>query len=218
MNLSSEAVGVQEMRRFALVAALGAVALATPATAADILLGAYAHDVTFIGDTLGIGVSGREKGDGADIELGIRSDRIGALSWLGRPQAHAFISLNTQGFSNFGAVGLSWPIPLGRTFYFRPGLGLALTDGKAGLPAVNAPGLAPAEIQRRLDLYEHRIDFGSKVLFEPELGLGAHLSPRLDAELSWVHISNGEIFHHGKNQGLDDAGVRLIYRFGPHGG
>ena len=84
-------------------------------------------------------------------------------------------------------------------------------------PPVNAPGLAPAEIQRRLTLFETRIDFGSKILFEPELALGVRLNDRWSAELSWVHISNGEIFHHGKNQGLDDAGVRVIYALDARG-
>jgi hypothetical protein len=203
--------------RIAMATALCAVVFVSPAAAGEALLGVYAHDVTFLGDAFGVGSAGRENGDGADLEFGLRSDRIGVLSWLGRPQAQAFMSLNTQGLSNFGAVGLTWPIKLSHTFYIRPGLGLALTDGKAGLPPVNAPGISPEEIQRRLELFEHRIDFGSKVLFEPEIGVGAHLNPRWDAELSWVHISNGEIFHHGKNQGLDDAGLRLVYRFGSRG-
>ena len=55
------------------------------------------------------------------------------------------------------------------------------------------------------------------MLFEPELALGWRFNPRLSAELSWVHVSNGEIFHHGKNQGLDDAGARLVYSFGRAG-
>src|SRR3990167_4705078 len=55
---------------------LGAVlaALAGPASAADLLLGVYGHDVTFIGDTLGLGAAGRE--DGADFQVGLRSWRI----------------------------------------------------------------------------------------------------------------------------------------------
>jgi hypothetical protein len=43
------------------------------------------------------------------------------------------------------------------------------------------------------------------------------LNDRWSAELSWVHISNGEIFHHGKNQGLDDTGVRVVYALGARG-
>lgn len=197
------------------LAAVGVLLAAAPAGAAELILGAYGHDVSFIGKLVGSGSADRE--GGADIELGVRSDRIEALHLIGAPQAHAFVSVNTDNTSNFVAAGLSWPIRMGERFYFRPGLGLAYTDGKAGLPPVNAPGLTPQEVQRRLHLYETRIDFGSHMLFEPELNLGMRLNDRWSAELSWVHISNGEIFHHGKNQGLDDAGLRVIYALGARG-
>lgn len=186
-------------------------ALAGPASAADLLLGVYGHDVTFIGETLGLGAAGRE--DGVDLQLGLRSERIESLSPIGRPQAHAFVSVNSENTSNFVAAGLSWPIAITEKLYFRPGVGLAYTDGETDLPPVNAPGLSPAEIQRRLHLYNTRIDFGSKVLFQGELGLGYRFNERWAGEISWVHISNGQVFSSGKNQGMDDAGVRLIYSF-----
>jgi lipid A 3-O-deacylase len=201
------------LRRIAAAAAGLALACAGEAKAAELMVGAYIHDAAFIGGALGTGSADREKG--ADIELGVRSDRIEWLRLIGAPQAHAFVSVNTDGTSDFVAAGLSWPIRITDRFYFRPGLGLAYTDGKVGLPPVNAPGLSPAEIQRRLELFNTRIDFGSRTLFEPELNLGYRFSPKVAAELSWVHISNGEIFHHGKNQGLDDVGVRVIYALGP---
>jgi hypothetical protein len=167
--------------------------------------------VTFIGETIGVGAAGRE--DGVDLHLGVRSDRIEVFEMIGRPQAHAFISINSEGTSNFVAAGLSWPIDVTDRVYVRPGLGLAYTDGKVDLPAVNEPGIPPAEITRRLELYNTRIDFGSHLLFQPEVAVGLRLTERLSAELSWVHISNGAILGSGKNQGMDDAGVRLIYAF-----
>jgi lipid A 3-O-deacylase len=52
------------------------------------------------------------------------------------------------------------------------------------------------------------------VLFEPELALGYDLNDKLVGRaVSYTHLSNGQIFHQGKNQGLDDAGVRLVYKF-----
>ena len=182
------------------------------ARAAELLVGVFAHDVTFIGDVIGVGAAGRE--GGSDLQIGLRSDRIDALSLMGRPQAHGLVSINSAGISNFVAAGLSWPISLPGQFYVRPGLGLAYTDGEAGLPAVNAPGLAPPEIQRRLKLYNSRIDFGSQLLFQPELSIGRVLSPRWSVELTYLHLSNGQVFARGKNQGLDDAGLRLIYKLG----
>jgi lipid A 3-O-deacylase len=195
--------------------ALGGVALgcAAPAMAEEAFVGVYKHDVTFIGNAVGLGAAGRE--DGADIHLGYRTDKLENLRWLGKPQVHAMVSINTKNTSNFVAAGFDWKIELGQPggFYFRPGIGLAYTDGKAGLPPANAPGLTQAERDRRTYLYYHRIDFGSKVLFEPELALGYQVSDKVSVELSYTHLSNGQIFHQGKNQGLDDAGVRLVYAF-----
>lgn len=204
---------MSKLKAVAAAAVLAATALGGPrAMAGEALIGLYAHDVTFLGDTFGVGAAGRE--DGADIMLGLRSDRIEALRAIGRPQAHAMVSVNTDGTSHFAAAGLSWPIPLYGQLYFRPGIGLAYTTGKTNLPPANVPGLSPAEFDRRLHLYNTRIDFGSKVLFQPELAIGLRLSERVSLEASWVHLSNGRILGNSrKNQGLDDAGMRLAWRF-----
>ena len=200
------------------IALFAAVAVATlgltaPAMADEVFGGLYKHDVTFIGNAVGLGAAGRE--DGVDIHLGYRTDRIESLTWLGKPQVHAFVSINSENTSNFAAVGFNWKIELGQPggFYLRPGFGLAYTDGEAGLPPANAPNLTPEERARRTNLYYTRIDFGSQVLFEPELALGYQFNDRWSAELSYTHLSNGQIFAQGKNQGLDDVGVRLVYAF-----
>jgi hypothetical protein len=194
-------------------AACAAVAVAAPAFAGEAFVGVYKHDVTFVGNLVGLGAAGRE--DGVDVHLGYRTDRIEGLRWLGKPQVHAMLSVNSENTSNFVAAGFDWRIELGKSggFYLRPGMGLAYTDGKAGLPPANAPNLTPEERARRTELYYTRIDFGSKVLFEPELALGYDFNDRWSGELSYVHLSNGQIFHQGKNQGLDEAGARLVYKF-----
>jgi lipid A 3-O-deacylase len=184
---------------------------AAPVQAAEVYGGLFKHDVTFLGEFVGLGAAGRE--GGSDLHLGLRSDRLDKLRLLGRPQAHVSASFNSHNTSNWVAAGLDWPIALSQRVYFRPGFGLAYTDGAAGLPPVNAPGISPQEIQRRLVLYNTRIDFGSKVLFNPEVALGVRFNDRWAVELSYTHLSNGQIFHTGKNQGLDDAGMRLVYSF-----
>jgi len=194
-------------------AACAAVAVAAPALAGEAFVGVYKHDVTFLGNAVGLGAAGRE--DGVDVHLGYRTDRIESLRWLGKPQAHAFVSINSENTSNFVAAGFNWRIELGQPggFYLRPGFGLAYTDGKAGLPPANAPNISDEERARRTELYYTRIDFGSQVLFEPELALGYDINDSWSTELSYTHLSNGQIFHQGKNQGLDDVGVRLVYKF-----
>ena len=65
--------------RGAIVAAASASALllaAGPAGAGEVIAGVYAHDVTFLGEAVGLGAAGKE--GGANIHLGWRSDRIDA--------------------------------------------------------------------------------------------------------------------------------------------
>jgi lipid A 3-O-deacylase len=199
----------------AMTAALGLAGAWPPASAnaAEAFVGLYGHDVTFVGDLVGLGAAGREHG--VDLHLGYRTGRVDALRWIGRPQVHVFASVNSQMTSHFGGAGVNWRIPLGgKRFYLRPGMGLVYTTGKVDHPPANIPGLSLAEQDRRASLYYNRIDFGSHVLFEPELALGVDLNDRLALEASYVHLSHGQILASGKNQGLDDAGLRLVWKFG----
>jgi hypothetical protein len=198
----------------AAVAAFGlaSVVAAGQARASEAFVGAYAHDVTFVGDVVGLGAAGRE--GGTDFHIGYRTGRIQGLHAIGAPQVHAFVSINSEHTSNFVAAGFDWKVRLTGPLYLRPGIGLAYTDGKTELPPANVPGLSPGDVAARTWLYYHRIAFGSHVLFEPELALGYDLTDRFAVEASYTHLSNGQIFHQGKNQGLDDAGVRLVWKFG----
>lgn len=173
------------------------------ARADDVFGGFYGH---------GLGVAGREQ-DSFDTQIGYRTNRIDWATWIFRPQVHAMLSINNKYSTDFAAIGLDWRIQFSKKWYLRPGIGLAYTTGKAGLPPANAPGLTPAEYQVRLHLYQERIDFGDNVLFEPELAVGYNFNPKWALEASFVHLSNGQILHQGKNQGLDDVGLRLNYHF-----
>ena len=162
------------------------LAAATPASAQELFGGVFVHDV----DT-GLTKSGIE--EGVDLELGWRGERIGFLRAVGGPRPHAFVSLNSAGDTHFAAAGLSWKI--GGRVYLRPGISLAVHTG----PGKVVPG-------------DDRIDFGSRILFAPEIGVGARVSDRLSIEASWVHLSHAQLFG-PQNPGLDTIGVRLNYRF-----
>ena len=112
----------------------GALAAAAPAAAGEAFVGVYKHDVTFIGSAIGLGAAGRE--DGVDVHLGYRTNKLETLRWLGKPQVHAMVSINSKNTSNFVAAGLDWKIDLGKPggFYLRPGMGLAALDGTAARP------------------------------------------------------------------------------------
>ena len=199
----------------AALAALVSTGVAAPAMAGEAWVGAYAHDITFVGETLGLGAAGKE--DGTNFHIGYRTDRLDSFpDWMGGPRAHVFASINSGDDTSYVAAGLNWHVPLGDSgrFYLQPGFGLAWQDSYDTLPSYSEPGLTQAEIDYRVGLRSTKIEFGSKVLFQPELALGMNLSDRTAVELSYVHLSNGQILAQGKNEGLDELGVRLVYRLG----
>jgi hypothetical protein len=163
-------------------AAVALAFAAVPARAQELFGGLYVHDV----DT-GLTKSGIE--EGADLQLGWRGAKIGLLSSVGSPRPQAFVSVNSAGDTHFAAAGISWKI--GGNVYLRPGIGLAVHSGP-----------------RRVTPGDDRIDFGSRILFVPELGVGARLGDRLSVEASWVHLSHAQLFG-PQNPGLDTIGVRL---------
>jgi lipid A 3-O-deacylase len=160
-----------------------ALAAPTSASAAEVFGGVYIHDVKLPTDLSGVE-------GGADLMLGLRGGTI-AKPLGAELQPYVFGALNTAGETDYAAVGLSAKFNLGKSVYIRPGLGLAIHDGSAG------------RFFRR-----DKIAFGSRVLFEPELGIGTRINNRLSVEASWVHMSHATLFSH-ENPGIDSLGVRL---------
>lgn len=168
------------MGRVALGFALLIAAVCTPgaAQAGELFGGIYVHDVKTPLDKSGIE-------GGADVQLGYRGGKIGGTPL--RP--YMFGALNTAGRTSYAAVGLS--ARFGSRFFIRPGLGLAIHNGSAD------------QFYR-----SDRVALGSRILFEPELGIGAQVTDRLSIEASLVHISHAQLFG-PENPGIDDIGVRL---------
>jgi hypothetical protein len=168
------------MKNIAWPAAALFLAIPTAASAGEVFGGLYVHDVKTPLDKSGIE-------DGADVQLGYRGGRI-----AGTPlQPYVFGALNTAGDTSYAAVGLS--AKFGKAIYIRPGVGLAIHNGSA---------------RKFQDLTNNKIDFGSRVLFEPELGIGTQVNSRLSIEASWVHMSHAQLFSR-QNPGIDNFGVRL---------
>ena len=172
------------MRGVCLFAGLAMFATA-PAHAQEVFGGVLAHDVD---SPLTLG--GRE--DGVDLQVGWRGERIRALSVIGAPSPYVFGSLHSSGDTHFAAAGLSWKI--GGRVFVRPGVGIAVHSRRDD-------GVADG----------FRTDLGSRVLFEPELGIGYQVSDRVAIEASWVHISNAQLLAR-QNPGMDSVGIRLSYR------
>ena len=164
----------------AVVLSILAASFASPAAATEIFGGIYKHDVKLPTD-----LSGVEKG--WDFQVGWRGGGIGHTPL----QPYAFGALNSAGDTSYVAAGLS--AKFGSSIFIRPGLGIALHTGSA--TKYDIPG-------------NGKIEFGSRILFEPEIGVGMRVAPMVTAEASWIHMSHGTLF--GKqNPGIDNLGVRV---------
>ena len=164
----------------ALAVAAGLVCAPGAAQAAEVFGGIYGHAV---GTRLSLG-SSRESG--VDVQVGYRGGRIFPKLGL-RP--HVFGAVNSKGDTSYAAAGLSWK--LGERFYVRPGAGIAIHNGST---------------EDFID--DDRIAFGSRLLIETEMAVGARVNDRLSIEASLVHLSHGQLFG-GQNPGIDNIGVRL---------
>jgi hypothetical protein len=152
--------------------------ISSPSSAGELFGGIHVHDVKLPTDASGIE-------SGIDLSVGYRGGAIGRTPL--RP--YVFGAMNTAGKTSYAAAGLS--LKFGHKLYVRPGIGLAIHNGSAS------------------DYYhEDRIAFGSRILFEPELGIGTELNQRLSIEASWVHMSHAQLFSR-ENPGIDNLGVRL---------
>ena len=156
-----------------------------PATthAGELFGGFYLHDVDSP-----LTFSGLEKG--ADIQLGYRWDRIGKTPL----QPYLFGAVNTAGETHYAVAGVS--AKFGQRLYVRPGIGVALHSG---------------DNRDFEDPFDDDVEFGSTILFAPEVAVGYQVSERLSVEASLVHLSHGQIFG-DQNPGIDNVGVRLNWK------
>ena len=160
---------------------LAGAVLPTAANAGELFGGLYIHDVKTPLDRSGIE-------GGTDMMLGWRGEKIARTPL----QPYAFGAVNTAGNTSYASAGLS--MKFGDRIFVRPGVGIAVHTGSAGN-------------RFRTD----RIAFGSRLLFEPEIGVGARISDRATIEASWVHMSHAQLFGR-ENPGIDNFGVRLSLR------
>jgi len=159
---------------------------ATSAHAGEVFAGVHRHAVN---TPLSLS-SGEESG--VDLSLGYRFNGIGRTGL----QPYVFGALNSRGDTSYAAAGFSYRLGLGQRLYVRPGVGLAIHNGSAA--GFERPG-------------NGKIEFGNRVLFEPELAVGFQATDRLGVEASLVHLSHAQLF--GKqNPGIDNIGLRLNWK------
>ncbi len=150
-----------------------------------IVLGAGGHDV---------GVFGRRKESGKDLNFELRFTPFGGWLWdfLQSPEPHIGAHLNTDGNTNQLFFGGTWMFDLGWGVFAGGSLSLALHDGETDT-----------------DLLDRK-ELGLPVLFRESAEFGYRLDEHHGISLHLDHISNASIVEN--NEGLETFGLRYTYR------
>lgn len=188
------------MLRFA--AALAALSLTGAASAQssgfgleEIRLGIAAHDLTDHSE------------DGPQIvgDLMFASPDFLAGVWSPRPFLSANIS--TQSYTNLVTAGLAWDYGVTDRLSLEASFGLSYNDG---VLEVYPDRDGPVEAQRIKDT---RALLGSDWLFRTGFAADYALNDAWSVGVFYEHHSHGQILASGRNQGLDELGLRMSYRF-----
>ncbi|MFD1788992.1 acyloxyacyl hydrolase [Sphingomonas floccifaciens] len=151
------------------------------------------------------------EGGTTDIQLIYRSR---PLPFALKPRLTAKAEVNLSGLTSFAAVGAEWrQHVLKNRVYGQIGIGLAIHDGYTAIPDPFDFTPGSADFMRRYDLYSSRTDFGSRIVFNPNLSVGIRIDRAWAVEATWEHLSHGRMFG-PTNDGIDNLGVRLIRTLG----
>ncbi|HEX5006501.1 MAG TPA: hypothetical protein VFV70_05275 [Hyphomonadaceae bacterium] len=185
---------------FAAVAAMAVFAPSAAAQIDSVRLGVLEHNICVTD------CKNADKESGVNISGELRFASPGFLSWAGSPHPFLVASVNTDGNTSYGGVGLSWDFRFANRWHFEPGFGYIIHDG-----AVNNP--FPSGTQEAVDYSEDHVLLGSEDLFRTSLALTFDVSEAWAVQGIYEHLSHGQILGSGRNQGMDEIGVRLVWNF-----
>lgn len=147
--------------------------------------------------------------DGPNYTVEVLFDTPDFLDFVGSPRQYFYGSFNSNSLTNFGATGLAWNFALAENVNFEVKAGLSYNDGVEDIDTNSLPS-----DPERIRLATTRSLMGNHVLFHNSFGVDMDVSDNWAVGVYWEHISHGQILASGRNQALDNAGVRLSYRFG----
>ncbi len=162
----------------------------------EIRLGVVAHDLA------------RSIEDGVQITGQVVFDSPDFLSPVWSPRPYLYGSFNSAGNTNLGAAGFLWTGHFSENWSVDGGFGVAYHDG------VRDVSQLPPNDPDRIRLASSRALLGSRLLFHTQLGLDYAVTPNVAVGVYYEHFSNGQILGQGRNQGLDEVGARISWRFG----
>jgi len=148
---------------------------------------------------------GRE-GDSVQGEIVWSSPELFGI--IGSPRPYVVGSLNTEGKTSFVGAGVLWRWNFARHWAFEPGFGFIVHNGELDTPFPDG-SLQAAQFQS-----EHQL-LGSRDLFRETFALERSFGEHSALQLFYEHASHGQILNQGRNQGLNNVGLRFVWRFHP---
>lgn len=186
------------------LAAFGAAMMMAPQAHAgvdEIHVGVMQHNICVIN------CKNADKEDGPNVELQVSFDSPEFLNWAFSPQPYIMASVNTAGDTSFGGFGLEWRWDFAENWALEPGLGYVVHNGELENPYPDGSPEAAA-------FAEEHVQYGSRDLFRTSLGLTYDFSGPWEGQVFYEHLSHGQILGNGRNQGVDQIGLRFGYQFG----
>lgn len=185
------------MTRIAAFAAIAAISLLSGRAYAESALDEVRVGV--FGQSWGGPGSDKEQTPSVNLEALFHSPRF--LSVIGAPRPHlgATIAADLDATHQFYG-GLEWDFSLGGRFFAAVSTGIAVHTGETKFDPI-------ADAARANDT----VFLGCRVLLRGGADLGYKLTERASLSLHINHISNAGMC--APNEGLDNAGIRLGYRF-----
>lgn len=153
-------------------------------------------------------IKNSDKESGLDIQAQINFTPPDFFKYALSPEPYLIATVNTNGDTSYAGFGFQWDFGFLDKWHFNPAVGYVVHTGDTNEPSSLVPG-TPAYAAY---LDEHLL-LGSPDLFRLALAVSREFGPHVEGELSFEHLSHGYIIGDGRNQGLDNAGVRLIYKY-----
>lgn len=147
-----------------------------------------------------------DKEDGPNVTGEIVFKSPDFLSFAFSPRPYVTGSVNTAGNTSYGGVGLLWNFDFGENWSLEPGLGYVLHDGANSNPFIQGTPQSDR-------FGEENVLFGSEDLFRTSLALNRQMGENWGLQLQYDHLSHGQILGDGRNQGLDNIGIRAYWQF-----
>ncbi len=130
------------------------------------------------------------------------------LKWALSPQPYLGALINLEGKTSYGSAGLLWRQELSQKLYMDFSLGLAVHNGTLDINFQRGPSF-----RETFDRFDTEIEFGSRVLFKPQLSLGYRVTDEWAGEIYFEHLSHATLLDDKDNDGVDIVGIRAAKRF-----